>query len=95
MTVGKGAGTWDLVESPVTNIAISVRPAVAEARAKRNDRHLIELVFKCADHNIVIELPRNHAEDLMTDMRVLLDQEEDERKVREQMMLFHRMGEPL
>ena len=83
------------MESLVTSIAISVRPAVAEARFKRNDRHLIEIVLKCEDHNIVIELPRNHAEDLVTDMRVLLDEEEDERKVREQMLLFARMGEPL
>lgn len=79
----------------MTHVNISARPALAEARFKRNDKQLIELVFKGADNSIVIEMPRQHAEDLLTDMRVLLDQEEEERTVREQMLLFARMGEPL
>jgi hypothetical protein len=79
----------------MTHVSISVRPAVAEARLKRNDPQLVELVFTSTDNRVVLEMARNEAVNLITDLHAILDEEEEKRKKNHQLAIFARMGEPL
>ena len=79
----------------MTHVNLSVRPAVAEARFKRNNSQLVEFVFTSENLSVVLELNRNDALHLLDDLHVLLDDEEEKRKKNHQLAMFARMGEPL
>ena len=79
----------------MTHVSISVRPALAEARLKRNDPQLVELVFTSTDNRVVLEIARNEAVNLVSDLHAILDEEEEKRKKNHQLAIFARMGEPL
>jgi|LauGreDrversion4_2_1035121.scaffolds.fasta_scaffold591529_3 hypothetical protein len=79
----------------MTHVNLSVRPAVAEARLKRNDSQLVEFVFTSENNIIVLEMTKNEAMHILDDLHVLLDEEEADRQKNRQLAIFARMGEPL
>ena len=79
----------------MTHVNLSVRPAVAEARRKRNDSQLVEFVFTSENNIIVLEMTKNEAMHILDDLHVLLDEEEADRQKNRQLAIFARMGEPL